>query len=105
MEKLSRPKCVSAGKLRVDLAGDVFLCHNKGDKLGNIRSHSLTQIEESYDKYLGFSKSVKCQECPVFILCGGGCFLIPEDARNYYYCKFQNVYLTILLDYFLNKLK
>ena len=85
-------KCgVGISTLNVDLAGDCYLCHNSSQKIGTIYD-SYEQLVENFKPYDIYNKSEKCQNCPVFELCNGGCILVPQEARDRYYCRMMQTY-------------
>jgi radical SAM protein with 4Fe4S-binding SPASM domain len=88
---LEKPKCgVGYDSLNVDLEGNCYLCHNSSIKIGTIHDsyETLVQYFVKYDKYV---RADECQSCPVLALCGGGCLLVTDEARQRYYCRMNRI--------------
>lgn len=97
--KLSRNYC-SCGNgydvLNLDLAGNLYPCHNTSRQLGTI-----------YDDYFSYLNKVigsddtklykaECQKCSAAAFCRGGCKLVNRENRAKGYCRLkQAVFLPI----------
>jgi len=81
------PRCgVNHRMLNIDLSGNIYLCHNASIKLGTMYddySKILNNFNQKYNIYCG---SDICLNCEAFPVCGGGCLLVNQPARNEYYC-------------------
>ena len=61
----------------IDIAGNILLCHNSSDVMGNVE-YSPYDLELNHSKYLKETniESVKqCKDCFIYNFCGGDCKL------------------------------
>lgn len=86
----------------LDLAGNLYSCHNEFEPVGNIYS--------AYDAYLrkvikkdNTIKRQGCKGCIAFPFCKKGCKLIPNGKRQESYCKIYTAFyggmIRALIDY------
>lgn len=84
----------------VDTSGNIFRCHNCGERLGSIHDSVDTLIanakalDRTAERY-----ATTCGDCSVSAMCRCGCQLLSDDARNDYYCALRRAYLEPILIY------
>ena len=83
----------------VDVNGDVYRCHNCGEKVGTIFEppevvlDKVKKIDPTYKNY-----QEKCKDCPAQPLCRSGCPLIDSQGREDYYCDIKKAFLYPLIE-------
>lgn len=88
----STPCGTTERTLNVDCMGNSFLCHNSGNKLGNVLDQDYSEILKVYnDNYNKYSTSAECSTCEANRYCKSGCVLVGEEARSRYYCKMKKI--------------
>ena len=83
----------------VDINGDVYRCHNCGEKVGTIFDDPdkvLEQVRALDPTYKNYQS--KCKDCPAQPLCRSGCPLIDSQGREEYYCNIKKAYLTPIIE-------
>lgn len=94
---LNMPKCgVGRNTLNVDLQGNCYLCHNSSVKIGTIKD-SYEKLVENFLPYDKYAASKQCSECPVRLVCSGGCILVNDEARKRYYCKMNRIFFGAVI--------
>lgn len=85
----------------VDINGDLYRCHNCGEKVGTIHDDPedilarVKAIDPTYEYY----KS-KCKDCPAQPLCRSGCPMIDAQGREDYFCGIRKAYLGPIIEDF-----
>lgn len=80
--------------LNVDLAGNVYTCHNSCEKLGDISEERIT-LAERFDKWLA-DRCQSCRDCDYFGLCRGGCPL--ETEYKHITCELNKAYYKTCIE-------
>lgn len=76
--------------LNMDVAGNLYSCHNKFESIGNIHTpyfnylNRLLDLDSTYDFY-----REECSMCSVYPACRGGCKLIDKNMRDKSYCELK----------------
>lgn len=80
--------------LNVDLAGNLYICHNTRDIVGNIRGNEISYLNGVMARH-PFEKETadKCEKCHVKSLCGQRCLITDK------WCDLRKAFLTPLVDY------
>ncbi len=83
--------------LNLDLAGNLYPCHNTSRKAGSIYDPYLKYLNEILKTETTFARRPQCLECPAVSSCKGGCKLVaPENMENGL-CKLRRaIFLPIL---------
>lgn len=85
----------------VDTKGNVYRCHNCGEKLGTINDNPATILIRASKKDPTTSNyQNKCGSCSVYSLCKCGCPLIDKAGRDSYYCDIRRAYYKPVIDFF-----
>lgn len=90
--KFSKCRCSNGYQvLNLDLAGNLYRCHNSHTKLGTIHDDYFSYLENviHYDGTKQFNE--KCKDCCVQDICFNGCPLVEQEARDRYYCAMKRV--------------
>lgn len=83
----------------VDLKGNIYRCHNSGEKIGTINNSEKIVIDKANKLDPTFNNyQNKCKDCFVQPLCRSGCPLIDEKGRNDYYCDIKNAYYSAFIE-------
>lgn len=83
----------------VDTDGNIYRCHNCGEKIGSIDDDPVNALIRAVRKDPTEENFKICKECPVVSLCGGGCPLVNQADRERYYCKIKRSYYLPLIEY------
>lgn len=84
----------------VDGQGNVYRCHNSGDKIGTIKDNHIfvitraIKLDPTEYNYLS-----RCKECPVQPMCRSGCPLIDAKGREEYYCDIRKAFYLPFIRY------
>lgn len=83
--------------LNLDLAGNLYPCHNTSHKAGSIYDPYFKYLNEILKTDTTFARRPQCLECPAVASCKGGCKLVaPENMENGL-CKLRRaIFLPIL---------
>ena len=69
--------------LTLDLAGNLYPCHNTSQKAGSIYDSYFKYLNEILKTDRTFERREKCLDCPAVASCKGGCKLVePENMEN-----------------------
>ena len=83
----------------VDVNGDLYRCHNCGEKVGTIFDEPadvLARVKELDPTYEHYQE--KCRTCPAQPLCRSGCPLIDAKGREEYFCDIRKAYLSPIIE-------
>lgn len=83
----------------VDTEGNIYRCHNCGEKLGTIDNNITTVLIRAGRKDPTPTNYEKCQHCAIYPMCKCGCPLIDSKGREEYYCDIKRAYFTPVMDY------
>lgn len=83
----------------VDTVGNVYRCHNCGEKIGTIFDDADKVMAAARELDPTAKHYEKCSTCEVSRFCRGGCPLLSESARESYYCTLRKAYLTPVFEY------
>ena len=86
--------------LNLDLAGNLYPCHNVGSPIGDIHTPFFTYLERllagdntrKYERY--------CENCVALPCCRGGCKLVDAKARRESYCRLKRAVYGPVLETF-----
>lgn len=80
--------------LNLDLAGNLYPCHNTSCKAGTIHDGYFAYLQKilSGDHTREYRKG--CLSCPALFFCKGGCKLVGKKAREETYCKLKQAVFT-----------
>lgn len=94
------PYCVNGWKvLNVDLAGNLYLCHNTGKRLGHISMPTVRYMMRATNFGDAEKRNELCNACRVRDLCGQYCKLIDESKADEGYCDLRRAALTPIINY------
>jgi uncharacterized protein len=69
--------------LNLDLAGNLYPCHNTSQKAGSIYDPYFKYLNEVLKTDRTFERRTECLKCPAAVSCKGGCKLVaPENMEN-----------------------
>lgn len=84
--------------LNLDLAGNLYPCHNIRQKAGDIH----TPYPEYLRRILAWDTTrthrAACLACPALPLCKGGCPLVSDKARKETYCRLKRALICPVID-------
>lgn len=83
----------------IDTEGNVYRCHNCGEKLGTIHDSAASILIRAGRKDPTLENQETCKDCPVYPLCKGGCPLIDKTGRDSYYCDIKRAYYQPVMDF------
>lgn len=83
--------------MNIDLDGNVFVCHNSDDKIGTVDD----DYYELLNKYIEHTKPKldRCEQCPYFQVCHGGCPLQIDNEGRSRICEFRKLLIDMAIDY------
>lgn len=73
----------------VDLAGNLYACHNISEKIGTIYDPYFKYLEKIIEHDNTKEHHETCKNCPVITMCNNGCKLISKEARQATYCNLK----------------
>ena len=85
--------------LNIDVAGNLYSCHNQFDKIGDIHTpyfvylNRLLNLDRTFDFYRD-----ECSKCKVYPICRGGCKLIDIETRHETYCEMKKAVFEPVID-------
>lgn len=83
--------------LNLDLAGNLYTCHNVSSPVGTIYSSYYRYMAEIVRGDPTKRHQEECANCPAVYQCMGGCKLVSDEARKETYCHLRRiVYGTII---------
>ena len=84
----------------VDKEGNVYRCHNCGDKLGTINDqyYDLIMRATKLDP-TEYNYKTRCKDCPAQSMCRSGCPLIGVTGRREYYCDIRKAFFGPYIEY------
>lgn len=77
--------------MNVDLAGNVYVCHNSSVKIGTVDDLRI-RLAQRYEAFLSSRRQAICEECPYMPLCHGGCPL--ELTGKAVSCQWRKAYFA-----------
>lgn len=84
----------------IDKEGNLYRCHNCGDKLGTINDNFVdlvaraAKLDPTEYNYIS-----KCKDCPAQPMCRSGCPLIGVTGRREYYCDIRKAFYGPYIEY------
>lgn len=75
--------------LNVDLAGNLYACHNTCEPVGTIYDPYFKYLEEIIRTDTSKENYKVCKDCPVLTICNSGCKLIGQEVRRTTYCNLK----------------
>ena len=84
--------CCGWDNMNIDLAGNLYPCHNLKTSLGNIDDMEMnTYFQElmKYEMRETFSRK-ECNECEVRYSCEGGCKMVTDEIKERY-CSYKKM--------------
>lgn len=85
--------------LNVDLAGNLYLCHNCRTIVGNIHEPTVRYVDRMKSFGNVPARKAACDGCPVRNLCGQYCKLVPENAGEEHWCRLRRAVLGPVAEY------
>ncbi len=83
--------------LNLDLAGNLYPCHNVSRSIGNIHTPFYVYLEKLLAEDNTRKYRCYCEDCVALPCCKGGCKLVGAKARRESYCRLKRaVYGTVL---------
>ncbi len=82
--------------MNIDCDGNVYACHNCGDKIGHINEERIIMAERMR-KYIKQHTSDDCKDCPVYPICFGGCPLETWPGKEIS-CEINRVFYGVCMD-------
>ncbi|MDR1702320.1 MAG: radical SAM protein, partial [Sporomusaceae bacterium] len=82
-DRLRQPERMGCGcgadthAAHLDIFGNLYACHNMSDPNSHVKNGLQTG---NWNPYI---KTEKCQKCPAFITCGGGCLAAHPNKHKY----------------------
>lgn len=73
----------------VDLAGNLYVCHNVNEKIATIYDPYFYYLEKVIEHDCTKEYHKTCKDCPVLSLCNNGCKLISPEVRKETYCDLK----------------
>lgn len=83
----------------VDVDGNIYRCHNCGDKIGTIADNVADVIAKAKELDATTENYETCESCDVVKICRGGCPLVGDDGRSDYYCDIKRAFYEPVLAY------
>ena len=82
----------------VDLAGNLYSCHNNRDKCGEIGGDAAAYYSKiiTGDAVIRRRKN-RCQECAAYLMCDGGCKMVGDEALDSY-CEARRAFFGTILE-------
>ena len=90
--------CCGWWDINIDLAGNLYPCHNIKKSLGNINDIGMNEYFMNlmeYETKETFSRK-ECNGCEVKHLCEGGCKMVTDETKERYCTYKKNLYRGIL---------
>ena len=81
----------------VDVEGNVYRCHNCGERLGDLDDAPLELIKKALVLDPTPENYEQCRECEVERICRGGCPMVTDKARRKYYCDIKRAFYGPIL--------
>jgi uncharacterized protein len=78
--------------VNLDLRGNIYPCHNFGEKLGDIYLPHPDLISLYNQKHRAAKPNAECRACDVFPFCRGHCPFIGESANKKNCCDIRRVF-------------
>lgn len=86
--------------LNVDLAGNLYLCHNVRDVIGHISMPTVRYVLRIKESRKNEEKlAERCAGCPADAICHKYCVLINEADNEEYWCRLRRRMLTHFVKY------
>ena len=83
--------------LNLDLAGNLYPCHNVSKQIGTIRDDYFSYLSKVLATDNTKIYKAECEKCPAVAFCRGGCKLVSTDNRAKGYCRLkQAVFLPVV---------
>ena len=78
-------------RLGLDMAGNLYSCHDSREIIGNIKNLDLHTYVANYIKFDNTKElyNTLCKNCKYYPLCHGRCKLLTIEARVNHTCKFK----------------
>lgn len=83
----------------VDINGNIYRCHNCGERLGTIYDDIDTIIARARALDRTAERYAICKDCSVAKICRTGCPMIDDTARLDYYCEIRRAFYEPVLGY------
>ncbi|WP_346666106.1 radical SAM/SPASM domain-containing protein [uncultured Mailhella sp.] len=85
--------------LNMDVAGNLYSCHNQFDAIGDIHTPYFTYLNRllDADRTFDFYRE-ECHACAVYPVCRGGCKLIDAKTRHESYCAMKKAVFEPVLE-------
>ncbi len=77
--------------MNIDLAGNVYVCHNSSLRIGTIDDMRI-RLAQRYEEFLANRRQAMCDECPYVAICHGGCPL--ETTGKAVSCAWRKAYFA-----------
>lgn len=84
--------------LNMDLAGNLYHCHNVSQKSGSIYTPYFQYLNEVLKHETTFSRREKCMKCPAMLYCRGGCKLVQDKDMEKGMCKLRQAIFQPVLE-------
>ncbi len=84
--------------LNMDLAGNLYPCHNTSQKAGSIYTPYFKYLNEVLKSDTTFGRREKCMDCPAMLYCRGGCKLVKDADMENGMCKLRRAVFQPVLD-------
>lgn len=84
--------------LNMDVAGNLYHCHNQFDPIGDTTSGFICYLDRLLDHEQAYTECLDaCRDCMAYPVCQGGCRLVGKEARSNSYCAMKRaVYVPVL---------
>ena len=86
------------GVVNVDLAGNIYRCHNTGDVVGRVVDDPVVVHEAVVKADPTQRHNERCSRCPVQFMCQNGCPIVGDEARADFYCRQVNAINAPIVD-------
>lgn len=83
--------------LNMDLAGNLYPCHNTSEKAGNIYTPYFKYLKNIIKTDRVLDRQKYCKDCPAMLWCRGGCKMVPPETMENGMCKLRRALFTPVL--------
>lgn len=86
--------------LNLDLAGNLYSCHNTGTPVGTIKDDYFSYLQKIIEGDTTLHRREMCKKCLAVAFCQGGCKLLTDKVLEDSYCKLKRAVFVPVLSTF-----